>query len=237
MSRYRSLWLLACGLCTGPGLVVASIWPTTVLVVLLPTCGFLIGTATVHYNLGRIDTDAPSPLRLVVADVARNAAVGSVVAVGFLGLGAVLGTWVLAVLALIAASSPAAVRSCRGWLTRAEGTTEDREGPTLVPPPAESLAPAGAGLRSLDDTELCLAWRASYRTLRATSSPALIARIVSARHAYLDELARRNPEGLTAWLSSGTATPDDATPVFSPSDRSSQTWVDWDQLIPSQDEA
>ncbi len=50
MSRYRSLWLLACGLCTGPGLVVASIWPTTVLVVLLPTCGFLIGTATVHYN-------------------------------------------------------------------------------------------------------------------------------------------------------------------------------------------
>ena len=237
MSTYRSLWLTACGLCAGPGLVVASTWPTTSVVAILPTCAFLIGAATVHYNLARIDCDAPSPLSLALANVARNVAVGSVVAVAFLGLGAALGLWVLAVLALLAASSPAAVRSCHGWLARVESTGDDHGGPRIVPSPAKSPAPAGTGLRSLDDTELCQTWAASYRALRATSSPALMARIVTARQTYLDELARRNPEGLTAWLSSGTATPEDATPVFSPSDRGSGTRVDWDQLIPGQDEA
>ena len=237
MRTHRSLWLTACALCAAPGLVVASTWPTASVVAILPTCAFLIGAATVHYNLARIDSDAPSPLSLALTNVTRNVAVGSVVAVAFLGLGAAVGVWVLAVLAFLAASSPAAVRSCRGWLARMEGTTDDEAGPTLVPPPEVSAASAGTGLRSLDDTELCQVWGASYRALRATSSPALQARIVAAREGYLDELARRNPDGLTAWLSSGTATPEDATPVLSASDRGSETRVDWDQLIPGQDEA
>jgi len=73
---------------------------------------------------------------------------------------------------------------------------------------ATSLAdgPAAAPareLRFLDDEALCLAWRRSFRLLEVAPSAAERLSVVEQRQQYLDELNRRSPEGLTAWLASG----------------------------------
>jgi hypothetical protein len=58
-------------------------------------------------------------------------------------------------------------------------------------------------LRDLDDEALCLAWRRSF--VRLQQAPSLSARLrhVQERQRLLDELERRNPDGLAAWLASG----------------------------------
>ena len=84
--------------------------------------------------------------------------------------------------------------------------------------PAEPPFPAYAGdahlqevarevdqacLHSLSNSELCLAWRRSYCSLVETTSVPLRAAVVASRQAYLDEMERRNPRALTAWLAAG----------------------------------
>lgn len=52
----------------------------------------------------------------------------------------------------------------------------------------------------LTTAELCRQWQESYETLRGATTAAARLRIVEARQHYLDELERRDPIGLTAWL-------------------------------------
>lgn len=68
------------------------------------------------------------------------------------------------------------------------------DGPVLIPEPE---------LRSLDDEALCLAWRRSFSLLEASRSASERLSVVEQRQQYLDELQRRSPEGLAAWLASG----------------------------------
>ncbi|NIK59254.1 hypothetical protein [Kribbella shirazensis] len=68
------------------------------------------------------------------------------------------------------------------------------DGPVLIPEPE---------LRSLDDEALCLAWRRSFSVLAASRSAAERLSVVEQRQQYLDELQRRSPEGVAAWLASG----------------------------------
>lgn len=60
-----------------------------------------------------------------------------------------------------------------------------------------------ADLAGLSNAELCLAWQRSHSGLAAASSVALRAAMVTTRQLYLDELERRDPVGLRAWLFSG----------------------------------
>ncbi|MGY4768734.1 hypothetical protein ACXC9Q_17625 [Kribbella sp. CWNU-51] len=52
----------------------------------------------------------------------------------------------------------------------------------------------------LTTAELCRQWQESYEALRVATTAAARLRIVEARQHYLDELERRDPIGLTAWL-------------------------------------
>jgi hypothetical protein len=55
----------------------------------------------------------------------------------------------------------------------------------------------------LTDEELCLAWRRSFLGLERARTTMAVQDIVRLRQVYLDELARRHPSGIRAWLSSG----------------------------------
>jgi hypothetical protein len=58
-------------------------------------------------------------------------------------------------------------------------------------------------LSALDVEALCLAWRRSFLVLEAARSAAERLAVVDQRQKYLDELHRRSPDGLAAWLAAG----------------------------------
>ena len=60
-----------------------------------------------------------------------------------------------------------------------------------------------SSVRALSDAELCRAWRVSFGALDAAMTAGARARVVALRQSYLDEIDRRHPTGLAAWLSSG----------------------------------
>jgi hypothetical protein len=105
---------------------------------------------------------------------------------------------VLALLAVLlaAATSPVVVQ------LRASSA---RSGP--LPPPAGARAqPPGThqtSLGQLSDDELFRLWRHTFWKLRSQPNIDELAGLVSLRQSCLDELARRNPIALQAWLDSG----------------------------------
>ena len=63
--------------------------------------------------------------------------------------------------------------------------------------------PLDAAIRSLSDTELCHLWRRTFWQLRSPDTTDDLVELVCLRQACLDELARRNPAAVHAWLRSG----------------------------------
>lgn len=59
----------------------------------------------------------------------------------------------------------------------------------------------------LSDQDLCLAWESSSRALRRCTTPNARLEVVRVRQACLDELERRQPEAVRAWVLAG-ADPD-----------------------------
>ena len=60
-----------------------------------------------------------------------------------------------------------------------------------------------SALDDVPDDALCAAWRRSFLALQEATTATARAKVVMARQSYLDELTRRNPEAMSAWLSSG----------------------------------
>jgi len=114
---------------------------------------------------------------------------------------------VLLVLALVATAPPVtsffrARREARGDVP---GTPPGSPAARI---PATSLVGGPAAepvveLESLDDEAVCLAWRRSFRRLEAAVTAAERLAVVEQRQRYLDELDRRSPDGVAAWLAAG----------------------------------
>jgi hypothetical protein len=73
---------------------------------------------------------------------------------------------------------------------------------------ADEMEPTGIVVthdlvRQMSDAELCRAWRRSYVSLQQARGPRVRALVVHTRQLLLDELERRYPAGLKAWLGSG----------------------------------
>ena len=68
---------------------------------------------------------------------------------------------------------------------------------------------------SLDDVSLCLAWRQSFILLESAQSPEDRFAVVEQRQRCLDELQRRYPQGVAAWLSSGARASGNPLPFLS----------------------
>ena len=118
-------------------------------------------------------------------------------------------------LALVSVTTcPPAVRLYRAIvrLDRARGGSAGADGDEAVAAHAGStlddatrmtLDDATRMVRHLSEADLCGLWRSTFWELHRqhTSEERLI--LVSLRQICLDELGRRNPEGVRAWLSSG----------------------------------
>lgn len=160
-----------------------------------------MSTAVVASSMWGADgkSEVPRILRVTFAGaLITPAAVGLIAVFKFAG--------VLVVVAL-AVTTPALTTKFPGRHAKGDPPARQPEPAT----PAVSATPSADGpaddaareLGSLDDQALCLAWRRSFRLLETAPSAAIRLAIVDQRQKYLDELQRRSPEGLTAWLASG----------------------------------
>jgi hypothetical protein len=132
------------------------------------------------------------------------------------GLTVVFGTLGLLLVLLLTGTAPGLRAACRRtwrFLTSDsnggawEEQLDEREAPPpripveLVPPNQTPWLPVR--LDSLDDVSLCMAWRSSYIALEAAASIEQRIAVIEHRQRCLDELQRRSPQGVAAWLSSG----------------------------------
>ncbi|NUR96816.1 MAG: hypothetical protein HOV67_16345 [Kribbellaceae bacterium] len=173
MLTYRWMWRTVAGgfllLALGAGLLVlpAEIW-------------IILAALAVPFGLMLV-IGARRRLHVVKLTVAGYlVAVGSVVLIKFLGMGA------LVLLGVALATSPSAVRLFGARLVRSRRT--------------DPLSEATVSTR-----ELCRQWLDSYEALNQASTAGARLRVVMARQRCLDELERRDPDGLQAWLASSSA--------------------------------
>ncbi|MFP5252783.1 MAG: hypothetical protein ACLGH4_03190 [Actinomycetes bacterium] len=90
--------------------------------------------------------------------------------------------------------------------------TEPAPPPLPLPPPQDDAgldtepdwSPTLTVPEHLSDLDLCLAWEGSSRALRRCATPAEQLEVVRLRQACLDELERRRPEAVRAWVLEGT---------------------------------
>ena len=204
MAIYRSVWLLTVYLLgvVGGVLACASLPITTL-------CGLtvlILGMSTAHYlGVGRYSIGGGVTLGTVAASAAASLAV--------IGLFPVVGGTVFGLTLLLAALSPAALRSyrlraqlgTRCW-SRPQVHSGAEDGSSWSRPAIGDSGHPDLAAALMTDHELCLAWRRSSLVLgRLLRTPQLDeqAATVATRQEYLDELERRDRAGFTRWLHAG----------------------------------
>lgn len=198
--RYRSVWLYGWSavavVCIG---LAPMVWPISTVVMLFVVGAVAAGTVTFGY-LTRDNVEAPGRGDLVAA-TARNACLGGAAVTAVSVAARMNGPVLLAVLVLVAVSSPYVVERLIGKVSasssrrHADGGSSGAEAVGVIP-----LPPAG---EVHDDKELCRLWRISFTILQTARHPITRERVVALRQGYLDELERRDPTAVTAWLASG----------------------------------
>ena len=210
MGVYRVVWLGVVGtlLVIGTGIAVVSVSPGAL--ISLALCAAIVGPligAGVHAQ-----TRAPTmPLPHYLMAVTVLAAVGVIAITGLIAL---VGAVALLCVALLATSSPPVLRRLLHHERRAVpkvAAAGEPPAPTVLPAPMPPPSYA-----SLTDVELCWRWRTSFAALQHTASPGERLRLIEIRSALLDELATRNPEGFTRWMSSGARAASDPARFLTP---------------------
>jgi hypothetical protein len=210
VSAYRVIWQLLAGaagvvggcaalLLMEPG-TLASAFVSAALLGALVSAGVLaLQDEMTADRLGR---------RCLAASVLTGAAVLAVS-----GLGRLAGVAAVLVVLLLLAGAPPVVAWALGMLNRPTATTGPRvSGSWLTGSPRKSGPPPG--LAGLTDGELCAAWMESCRGLRDAPLAQALS-YVQTRQEYLDELERRDPAGLQAWLASTASAAGDPRPFIS----------------------
>lgn len=236
MRAYRSLWLFLCGALALVGTAMAFTLPVaTVLGVIVCTC-LVVGVVTINIVPANSET---VPVRTVMSLAAKRSLIGGLTVMTLLGLAALFSAWAFPLVAALVGCSPYALRRYRLWRDQRVWPDPQRrwdpsvdayapevgESPTLESP---------ADLRSLSDSDLCHAWRASYSALQESAQSQRI-HIVEGRQRYLDEFERRNREGFVAWLASGARAAANPSRFLMGSAGLCPQPLDWDALIPRQD--
>ncbi|ADB75561.1 hypothetical protein [Geodermatophilus obscurus] len=88
-----------------------------------------------------------------------------------------------------------------------------REGPVAAQAREPVGPPATILTEDLGTAELCRAWQITSAALQRVAHPRPVQMLVELRVEYLDELERRDPQGLTRWLAEAPAATD-PTPFF-----------------------
>ncbi len=178
MGWYRRGWCGGCGLVLALGLVAALLAvPGRALVPLFVVPG-VIG---LMIALVTVQGGGGARVRDRFWRVATVALMTGGASAAGAGLLALIGPSALLIGVLVAASSPFVVRR---FFSKADKGTGLRDQPTLL---------------------LCRQWQKSYEELRAEPAMARRLEIVEVRARCLDELERRDPAGLQAWLASNAS--------------------------------
>ena len=166
---------------------------------------------------------------LVALGVAVTAAGAPVAIVGLCAATAAAG--------IIWAGAPRAVRVCRRWMRSMPSPSAAQlstwTAAMACASPEYVAFQARPALCELTDEQLCREWQTSYAALETCATTRTRMRTVQRRQRCLDELVRRDPGGLTAWLAS------DAEAGSSPwrypvRSRSDAPVIDWDELMREQ---
>ena len=190
---WANAWCVAAA--CGVGLATLAWSPPAALAAVLSAsfCAGLL-TLTVWSVSDSLRPDGGVPWRRLVA---RALAAGAGV-VTFFVLAETSASLALLCLGLCCLTSPVLLR-------RVLRFSPDRSVPAQQPVadavPRRTDAPAW--VRELGDEELCRLWRATYWQLGKQASEGGLLDLVALRQAFLDELERRDPAALHAWLSSG----------------------------------
>lgn len=228
MSVYRVVWRSVTSV-----LVIACVL-VAVAVASIPRLIAVFGTAALLGALVTVTVSAlkvPAPARRLAARCAAHGVLSGLCVVAVLGAAQLIGPLVLLVVVLMAATSPPVVRRAINRLRHREHTSEAIGAAASAVSVIDVLAepgPADEGLderllaqqravRLLSNAELCAAWTTSCAQLRA-AAPAEVLRLVQKRQCYLDELERRDPDGLHAWLASTASAAGDPLPFISHTD-------------------
>lgn len=194
MARRRIWWALAALVWLVGCFAAVEMVPTSALVVVALFVGLNAAGLSIA---GAIANDA-SDRR--VGTGLRTGVVATAVAVAVIGLVAVFGGLGLLLSVLLAATSPPLVDRYGRWLERRR---LDRREAQI---PADERDVSDMPRRRCSEMtteELVLAWRTSFNALLRAQTTAAKNAVVARRQQYLDELERRDPDGLRRWLDSG----------------------------------
>jgi hypothetical protein len=208
------IWSLWCQLLVATGLACAfAHWGPSIvlpLMVILTICAATLVDITRDRGIPRLWRIVKTA---VIASFTLTATAGLVVVLGALGI----------TLALTAIGTGPMVTSWAGrrWRSSVGSLEVDDLDSTYScaqwPDPAEQAETIRAAeeLPQLDDASLCLAWRRSFVPLSQRPSVVKQMFLVEQRQAYLDEIERRSPQGLAAWLDSGARASGNPFPYLS----------------------
>ena len=115
----------------------------------------------------------------------------------------------------------------RGWLSAWSGAIRYASAALFTLHPRPTLS-------KFTDEQLCTQWHDTYLPLQGPLSPRDAIGIVQQRQRCLDELERRHPEGLRAWLGSSAWASSSPLPYLT-AECPADTIFDWDQLTREQD--
>lgn len=194
MAIYRATWRVTGFGLLGVGLVLALLaWPLGAAAAVF-AIGFVMG-ASVVLLMRELQVEATQAARTAPAGFATG-----LILVASGGLSTMLDMMILPVLVVVGLSSPRLVT----YLWRRLSTKALHGSRRTHGNPATSVG-STTHAASLTDAALCAAWNATCRELRRSPSASVDLGIVQARQAYLDEMERRNPHGLLAWMASGAS--------------------------------
>jgi MFS family permease len=189
-SRGRTVWSCAVVVVTTVGLLCAfAVWSWQGLATGLVSSAVIALFAALLLGIGEGQRAALRRARLGFA--------GGLVLTALVALMAVFAVAGACVLFLLVATWPEVHALARKWLRVLAGPAV----PTVQAP--DDVVASPRDLSRLDDRALCLAWRHSYPLLTAARTSQEWLTVVQRRQEYLDELHRRSPEGLAAWLAAG----------------------------------
>lgn len=177
--RWRSVWTLVA--VSGAGVAGLEWSPLLAVVAVLFAWA---GAAALLVSLSVAREGVPEqPLGRRPHTVAVDALLLGTATVAAFAIGSVSSALLLLLLLLGAVTSPVVVRRVR----------------RAVRP----LSAVDRRLRTLSDLELCDLWRYTFDQLRSRPPAETLLGLVGVRQACLDELARRDPAAVAAWLESG----------------------------------
>jgi len=236
MVYYERLWRSVCfttclaGFATGCATVPATVFGVATVFALIATFASFV----------LLEDHLPVPTRTERARRVVHSAAGAGACAGaFVGVAVVLQGTAFAVAFLLVATSPYALRAWSSWC-RPSMSSLDVSWASVATAMAcaggdHQLVPTVPRIDELTDRQLCAAWQQSCSALDAATSAQTTARVVQERAVYVEELARRYPVGVTAWLIAGPVAVPDPLALITQSYATSHC-IDWNLLIPGQDQ-